>query len=226
MSGAAFSQQIIAAAPGGIISIFGTSLADSQSLASSLPLDTHMAGTSVTIDGRPMPLLFVSDGQVNAVIPYGIAANTQHQVQVQRGNTVSVPETVSVAAAQPAVFTIDQSGQGQGLIFVDGNLAEASTPAQAGDVVVIYCAGLGEVTPPIAAGAAASSSPLSNTANPVSVTIGGVQTQVQFAGLAPGFAGLYQVNAVVPAGVAPSSAVALTLSVAGQTSPPVTMSVK
>ena len=76
------------------------------------------------------------------------------------------------------------------------------------------------------AGAAAPTSPLSTTVNPVSVTIGGMPAQVMFQGLAPGFAGLYQVNAVVPSGIPPASTVPVTLTVAGQTSSPVTMAVQ
>jgi uncharacterized protein (TIGR03437 family) len=64
------------------------------------------------------------------------------------------------------------------------------------------------------------------TANPVTVTIGGLDAAVQFAGLAPGFAGLYQLNVVVPGGVAAGDAVPVVVSVAGQASPPVTLAVQ
>ena len=67
---------------------------------------------------------------------------------------------------------------------------------------------------------------MARTVDLVNVTIGGVPAQVDFSGLAPGFAGLYQVNAVVPAGVTPGNDVPVVLSVAGQTSPPVTMAVQ
>ena len=231
VSGAAFVSQV-PVAPGSIVSIFGSKLATSLALASQLPLGTQLSDSQVSIGGRPMPLFYTSDGQINAMVPYGIATNTQYQVFVQRGSTLSSGEAVTVAASQPAVFTQDQSGKGQGLIFVgnplpDGsNLASASNPAKSGDTIVIYCSGLGEVSPPVASGAAAPSSPPATTVNQVTVTIGGVQAQVAFAGLAPTFAGLYQVNAVVPPGVAPGSQVPVTLSVAGQTSPAVTMAVQ
>jgi uncharacterized protein (TIGR03437 family) len=90
---------------------------------------------------------------------------------------------------------------------------------------VIYCTGLGAVTPPVPAGVPAPASPLSE-ATGVSVTIGGVAANASFAGLSPGFAGLYQINAVVPSGVTPGSQVPVVLSVAGQTSPPVTMAIR
>jgi len=62
--------------------------------------------------------------------------------------------------------------------------------------------------------------------NPVTVTIGGVDAAVLFAGLAPGFAGLYQLNVVVPGGVSAGDAVPVVVSVAGQASPPVTLAVQ
>ena len=75
------------------------------------------------------------------------------------------------------------------------------TRCSAGDVATIYCTGLGTVSPTVPEGVAASTTVLSRTTTPVTVTIGGKNAVVNFAGLAPGFVGLYQVNAVVPAGV-------------------------
>ena len=136
-----------------------------------------------------------------------------------------------MAPASPAIFSADGSGTGQGTIYVANSdftqtLADAGHPAKAGDYVVIYCTGLGEVTPGVAAGAAAPLDHVTATVNPVTVTIGGVPAPVAFAGLAPGFAGLYQVNAIVPQGVAPGSGVIVTLAESGQVSPPVTMAVR
>ena len=141
-----------------------------------------------------------------------------------------MPEPVTVAAAQPAVFTLNQSGQGQGQVFVATAttqvLADGSNPAKSGDVVIIWCAGLGAVNPSAVAGSAAPSSPPATTVDTVAVSIGGVNAQVQFAGLVPGFTGLYQINAVVPAGVTPGNDVPVVLSVSGQDSPLVTMAVQ
>jgi uncharacterized protein (TIGR03437 family) len=104
-------------------------------------------------------------------------------------------------------------------------LAQPGNPATAGETVVIYCTGLGAVNPPVPEGTPPPVSPLSMTVNPVTVTIGGQDAPVQFSGLTPGFPGLYQVNAVVPAGV-PGDAVSLVLTVAGQSSPPVTLAIQ
>jgi adhesin/invasin len=130
---------------------------------------------------------------------------------------------ISVLAAQPAILSTNGSGSGQGLIYrISGTnsiLADSQSPASAGDALVIYSAGLGNVSPAVPAGSGAPlSGPLSNTAASVSVSIGGQPAQVLFAGLTPGFPGLYQVNAMVPNGVAAGNQVPVTVSVAGQNS--------
>jgi len=94
---------------------------------------------------------------------------------------------------------------------------DTSNPANANDILIIYCAGLGEVNPPVVAGSAAV---LSKTVNPVTVTIGDQSVTPDFAGLAPGFAGLYQVNARVPGGLKAANDVPLQISVVGQKSAP------
>jgi uncharacterized protein (TIGR03437 family) len=118
-------------------------------------------------------------------------------VAVQHDNVQSVPEQLVIAAAQPGIFTTNQAGFGQGAIVrQDGvTLAQPGTPANIGETVVIYCTGLGAVSPVVPAGATAPlSPPFSMTVNPVTVQIGGAPAAVSFAGLTPGSAGLYQIN--------------------------------
>jgi uncharacterized protein (TIGR03437 family) len=105
-------------------------------------------------------------------------------------------------------------------------LNTASNPASAGDALEIYCTGLGPVSPSVIAGTPASSTTLSYTQNTVTATVGGKNAQVMFAGLAPGYVGLYQVNVTVPAGIPASSAVPLVLTVAGANSAPVTVALQ
>jgi uncharacterized protein (TIGR03437 family) len=211
-------------APGTMVSIFGSHLSQSPGAAESLPLAQRMNGTTATVAGIPLPLLYTSDGQVNALMPYGLTSDVTLQLIVQRGNSLSLPEPVRIAPSEPAIFTKDLSGTGQGIVLgvnADGTqyFAQPGSPASSGAVLVIYAAGLGSVNPSLTAGSPAPLSPLSPTTNPVTATIGGVPTQVLFAGLTPGFAGLYQVNAVVPDGVTPGDAVPIVLSVSGQSSP-------
>ena len=130
---------------------------------------------------------------------------------------------------QSRIFTMTESGSGQGAVTnaITGVLAQPGTPVGVGDVISIYCAGLGPVSPSVAAGIAAPSGPqLSWTVLPTVVTIGGVDAQVTFSGLAPTLAGVYQVNAIVPAGLSPGDAVPVTLTIEGMPSPPVTISIR
>jgi uncharacterized protein (TIGR03437 family) len=214
-------------APGSLVAIFGTNLAEGDLSAVSLPLPTELGQTQVLVGARELPLIFVSAGQINAVLPYDIAVNTRQQIIVRRGTSYTMPETVTLTLAEPSVFTKDQSGQGEGLVFdAKFRAVDESNPAASGDTIVIYTTGLGEVTPPIPAGMPAPVDSLYPTASPVTVTIGGVNAPlVLFAGLAPGFTGLYQVNVVVPDGVTPGAAVPVIISAADRPGPAVTIAV-
>jgi uncharacterized protein (TIGR03437 family) len=230
LNGASFALQA-PLAPGSFVSIFGSKLADAPASAPSLPLPTTLSGSTIVLAGRPVPLMFASDGQVNAIVPYGLAVNTAQQVAVSRGSTISVPQQVTIAAAAPGVFSTDGSGKGQGIIVgVKGTgeqaVADSAHPVKAGDTLVIYCTGLGEVDPPTTAGTAASLTQLSYAINPVAVTVGGVPAAVLFAGLTPGYVGLYQINATVPRGVTAGDQVPVVVTAAGQSSTVVTVAVR
>jgi uncharacterized protein (TIGR03437 family) len=214
-------------APGSLVTVYGLDLADSATSAQGVPLPSELNSVRVVLGDRPLPLLFTSAGQVNVQVPFNLPVNTQHQIAVQRGGTVSVPETLSVAAAQPGIFTENQRGTGQGIILKSDQvtLAKSQTPATAGETIVVYCTGLGAVDPPVLEGSAAPQSPLAVAMSPVTLRIGGVPAQVMFAGLTPGQVGLYQINAVVPQ-VPAGEAVPVQIEVAGQFSPPVTMAIR
>jgi uncharacterized protein (TIGR03437 family) len=164
---------------------------------------------------------------VNAAVPYGIAANTTQQAIATRESSISVPQPVIIAPAAPGVFTLD----GKQGIVVDVDLNNVQTvvdtthPATMGHALVIYCTGLGEVTPAVRTGDPAPNPPAS-VVNPVTVTIGGVPATVLFAGLTPTQVGLYQVNVVIPPGITPGTQVPLVLTSAGQSSAPVTITVQ
>lgn len=218
-------------APGSFVSIFGANLSAGQTQSNSLPLATQLGATQVFLAGEQLPLQFVGGGQVNAILPYDVAPNSTQQMIVMNGPAISVPEPVVIAPAQPAVFTLDLSGHGAGIVVGQKPdqtqfVVDANHPLTAGDVAIIYCAGLGPVNPSVPAGSAAPLTPLSYTANTVTVTMGGVNAPVLFAGLAPTYAGLYQVNATVPSGITPGNNVQLVLTEAGQSSVPVTITVQ
>lgn len=226
---AASDQGGVPIAPGELITVYGMNLASGVGQNMGLPLPVQLSGTQVLLGNQSLPILYTSTGQLNVQVPYGVPVNTQYQLTVQYGNTLSLPQSLVVAQAEPGIFTANEQGTGQGSITKsDGvTVAQPGTPANIGETIVIYCTGLGLVTPSVKEGAAAPSTPpLATTVNPVTVTIGGQAAQVSFSGLAPGYAGLYQVNAVVPAGITVGNAVPVVLSVAGQTSPPATIAVQ
>ncbi|MBZ5603727.1 MAG: hypothetical protein LAO79_15610, partial [Acidobacteriia bacterium] len=135
-----------APAPGLTISIFGSGLADSA-IPGTFPLPTQLGTTSVVLGTQLLPLYYVSDSVINVQIPYDVLLNTSTQIVVLRGNAVSVPLATAAFRAAPAVLSVNGTGAGQGHIYKydsNGNAFQAnpSSPASAGDVVVIYCVGL------------------------------------------------------------------------------------
>ena len=215
---------------GAFTALFGIQLAGALTAAGGLPLPHSLEETSVFIGGSPMPMLFASSGQVNSIVPFDLTSGRRHSLLVQRGGTLSAPLQVLIAEAQPALFSKNSSGSGQALVervSPDGSrsLAEPGTPARPGDVLVIYASGLGPVSGGVSAADASPTSPLAETLKPVTILVGGVQATVSFAGLTPGFAGLYQVNAPLPDGAPTGDAVVIVASVSEATSPPVTIAV-
>jgi len=207
-----------------LVSIFGSALADGVASNAGLPLPTQLGSTTVLLSGAQLPLLYVSDSQVNVLVPYNLAVNAPHQLVVQRGNAISVPVPTSITNSQPAILATNSAGSGQGVIFkispdgISQTLADSNSPATAGSTLVIYCVGLGAVTPAVKGGDPSPSSPLASVPVPVTVTIGGQTANSFFAGLTPGFAGLYQINVVVPPGIPAGNQVPVTISVAGKSS--------
>lgn len=226
MGSAAFNS---GPAPGSLVTIAGSRLADTVTPGNSVPRPLDLQGTSVVLGESALPLLYSAPDQINAIIPFGVTANMTHSIVVRRGRRQSAVQTVSINEFQPAIFTTNGSGTGQGHIYNATHgfaLAGPASPAVAGDVLVLYCAGLGRVDPAVAAGNAAPLSPLSQTVMQPVVTIGEVPAKVEFSGLAPTYTGLYQINAVMPQGVAAGDAVKVVVTAGTVSSPPVTIAVR
>jgi uncharacterized protein (TIGR03437 family) len=213
-------------APGSLITVLGSNLADNNLSGGDPPLQTELGGTQLVLGGRPLPLLSVSDSQVNAQAPYDLPVNTSLQLIVRHGAALSVPETVTVAAAEPAIYSQDGSGQGQGTILhpETGAVVDASNPAHAGDAISILCVGLGEVNPPVPEGVAATGD--APAVNPVQVMIGGQPAHFDYAGLALGMPGVYRIAATVPPDTGTGDQIPVVILSAGQTSPAVTMAIR
>ena len=232
LNAASFSLQT-PVAPGTIVSIFGTGFTDAAALlaAQGFPLPNELDGTWAMIGAETVPLLAVVSTQINAMLPFDLVVDTSVPIVVIRNNAISAPQPVGMVSSQPGVFSQSETGAGIGIVVIvhpDGSQAEAGggNAATAGDAVVIYCTGLGDATPRAVAGFPVPPSPLSWANDTVTATIGGVNASVFFAGLSPGFTGLYQVNAMVPSGIAPNPQAPLVLSQGGRTSATVTIPVQ
>jgi len=188
-----------ALANGSLVTIFGTGLAGSTAAASGFPLPTTLASTAVTVNGVAAPLIFVSPAQINFQVPFDVSGTTA-QIVVSSSAGPSAPVPVPLGVAQPGIFFDSASGLGAIIHNADGKLT-SERPARAGDFLQVYATGLGAVSPAVIAGFPAPVSPLSQTVAQPQVTIGGRPAAVVFSGLAPGFAGLYQLTIQVPEGV-------------------------
>ena len=200
----------ILVAPGGLISIYGTNLAkvatDLSGWAGRV-LPSALNGTSVTIGGKNAPLMYVGPGQINAQVPVDVPAG-QQAVVVKSVVGAGTSFNVTVAATAPAIFF---SAAGAAVLKnADFSVVSAANPAKAGDVILVYCTGLGATSASLATGTVVPSTTTANTSVPVTATIGGKPATVTYAMASPGFAGLYQVALTVPAGVTGSSPIVLT----------------
>lgn len=207
-------------APGALASLYGTNLATGISSATGFPLPATLAGASVTVNGVQAPILYASPTQINFQVPFEVPPGGAVIVESVNGSqtgSVNLP----LFASAPGFFL---GAQGNGAVVnQDGSINSPAQPAPAGSVISAYVTGLGAVSPAISSGLAASSSPLSVVSG-VSATIGGVSANVLWAGLAPGFAGLYQVNIQLPP--LPSGQSTLTVSLQGSNSNAVPISVQ
>jgi uncharacterized protein (TIGR03437 family) len=213
-------------APGSIASAFGDFLLPSPLSTTQSPLPTELSDLSLRFgDAALSPLFFVSGRQVNFQVPWEVAGSTTLTATVN-GQT-GAPQAVALAPFAPAVFSTNSQGSGQGAILDASNhLVNASNPATSGSTVQIFCTGLGAVTNQPPTGSPAPLASLVRTLTTPTATIGGLPANVSFAGLAPGYVGLYQVNAQVPAGLAANNAAPVVLYIGGATSNTVTMAVQ
>jgi uncharacterized protein (TIGR03437 family) len=188
--------------PGSLATIFAAGLLDSPGTlsASEVPLPPSLGGIAVTIQGVTAPVLSLANRngleQINFQTPFELEGLNTTEVVITRDGRPSAPVTVPVLDLQPAIYTSD----GTNAVAVhnaDYTLATPQQPLVPDEFAFVYAAGLGQVTTRPETGAA---SPASPTAADVRVTLAGQPCEVQYAGLAPGLVGVYQVNFRVPPG--------------------------
>ncbi len=226
ISGATFQPGAIA--PGELVSIFGTNIGPATpvnlTLTPSGAVSTNIGNVTVTVNGIPAPLTYVSANQINAVVPYEIAGTASATIVVTSKNTAAAPIVVNVNNTVPGIFTTTMTGSGQGAIVnQDGSLNSASNPAARGTYIAVYATGGGIINPSAVTGSVTQvTATLPKNGAPVTATIGGVAAQVQYDGPAPGIvAGVMQVNVLVPAN-APTGVQTIVISAGGASSPATT----
>jgi uncharacterized protein (TIGR03437 family) len=206
---ASYKTQI---SPGMLMSVFGTSLANSTATNTGNPLPYSLAGVSATVNGLAAPVIYASSSLLNIQVPFS-------------------------AGAGPAVLGINNNGQVAGFafqmspsspgIFADANGNVVPNPVvNAGSALALYVTGTGEVSPALkTAYSPSTGSTAPAPVLPLSVTVGGVPAFLEFVGITPGLLGVTQVNILVPAS-APQGNQPVVVTVGGVASAPVNIVVQ
>ncbi|MBV8817096.1 MAG: hypothetical protein JO022_01995, partial [Acidobacteriaceae bacterium] len=206
---AAAVPSTLAIAPGMLISIYGTGFVSTALVANSLPFPTTLSGAQMLMNGSAIPLEYAGPYQVNAVVPSSASGLVKFQYSDSGGN-VSQTVNALVLAAVPEIFTQDQSGAGPAAALNVSNApVTASNPLHAGDYVSLYLTGLGTVH---------ASNGLDVADLQPTVMIGGKPCPVTFAGRAPGYQGLDQINCQLAADVAPNASASVVVTSGAVTS--------
>jgi len=207
-------------APGMALSVYGTNLANSTTLApkNRFPLPFVIAGVSAMVNGVSALLYFVSAGQVNIQIPYETGAGPAVVAINNNGQIASYP------------FNVDPAGPGLYTSAISNATGLPVTSATTGDVLLLFVTGEGDVTPSLATGATPSSTitdpaKLPHARQAISVSIGGVNIPLLFAGIPSGIAGLTQIDLQLPDGL-PTGPQPVVVTVGGISSPPITLEIK
>jgi uncharacterized protein (TIGR03437 family) len=207
-------------APGGLISILGKNLAASAS-APGTPLPTTLGGTCVTLNNAPLSLLAASPTQINAQVPFTLAAGRYPLVVRSIANqAASASATVTVSRYAPAIFF---DAQGAAIFHKDGARVDKDHPASRDEPLTIYATGLGVTTGgKVTTGSPSPASPLAVTA-PIQLffgnpTISDSGVIVDWSGLAPGMIGVYQISCRIPGTHLKGDALPVTLRIGGVSS--------
>ena len=238
MNGASHSLASIAS-PGSIVTLFGLNFGQQDNLSAFPATSVDGTAVRFNGTPAPIRSVVSSTNQIDVVVPSELPEFGTVNVQVSTRTGASTSIAVQMAPATPGIFRItDPTGvvkNNGSVVFVNtawlvvgATLADAlripkdcssrgispasvcGQPAAPGDILQVYCTGLGKATPggdpempslPTGSIAPPSGDPLYSTIDQLSITIGGIQAQVIFSGLVPGNAGIYQVNFQVPDGV-------------------------
>ncbi len=205
-----------AVAPGEIATIFGSRMGPKEGVGAKLDPSGALArligDVEVRFDGRSAPLFWVQDNQINLQVPYGIAGQKQTDVDVLWKGALRARTTVDVVAAAPGLFAVPGDPSRGVVINEDWSVNSTSTPAPKNSIITLFATGEGLTDPPGVEGRPASA-PYPKPLARVNLTVGGFEAGILYAGAAPGFCGLMQINARLPGGFLPSGTLPLALTI-------------
>jgi len=207
------ATSVLQLSPGALSQINGSDLGPAAQASLVTPagavLPRIIGSTFVAIEGVRAPLVLTNPGYIGFQIPEDEATSDAAHVVVSIGGAMSNSASVAVSPASPAILAVARA---------NGSIAAAGNAPIASEIVSVYAIGLGAVTPDVALGAPPQSGSFATTIITPIVTLGGVPMNVWFSGLASDFAGLYQVNAQMPATLPPGAATQMALTAGGATS--------
>lgn len=162
-------------------------------------ISTQLAGTRVLFEGMPAPVLYASDGRVNAVMPFSMYGYYHVLMQVEYNGVLSNATPVYMAPSAPVVFTSSDSGQPVAIVVnQDGSINSPSNPAPFGSIITFYGSGFG-LTSPAGMDGQLATAPLPQPILPVSVTVDNYTAELLYAGDASGMVeGIVQLNVRLP----------------------------
>jgi uncharacterized protein (TIGR03437 family) len=165
-----------------------------------MPLPTALGQSCLVVNGSLVPLLFVSNSQINAQLPSRVTGGATLTIHTPGG--ISDNYNFNVNSTAPSVFQSGVAGPQTGLATIfradNGQLVTPTNPVRSNSTLVIFLTGMGATAPAVDDGMPAPDSPLATTVVTPSVTLGGTAMSVYYAGLVPGLVGVYQINAVAP----------------------------
>ena len=206
-------------APGGLISVYGSQMSPVNIATQQIPLPTALGESCLTINGVPIPVLFVSSTQINGQLPFNVDGNATMVLRTPGG--VSDSFNLVIQDTAPSIFQTGTAGPETGLATIvrsnDNQLVTPTNPIHPNDTIVIYATGLGITAPVIPAGTAAPSGALASAVVTPTVTLGGAGMSITYAGLVPGEVGVYQINAVAPSNPPQGLSIPLAISQGGST---------
>jgi uncharacterized protein (TIGR03437 family) len=224
-----------AVSPGELITIFGANIGPATPAGMTISngyVATSVSSVSVTVDGQNAPLIYVSQNQISAQVPYEVTIGANKAVVVTNGTNPAANSTVTTAATAPGIFTADGSGSGQAAALNYNSTTDAYTlngttaPCNIGDTVLLYVTGEGNYNATPLSGVNGASNTgyiIPSSLNPLpevsplpTVTIGGADATVSYAGpLVGSILGLLQMNVVIPTGSTTGAAVPVVVTIGG-----------